>query len=77
MRTEVGLVAVDADAPYALVLGRREGAEAAAAGHLEDDLRALGDLVERELLARRLLDELLGVVLQDLMSGLAALAPAS
>ena len=51
VRPEEGLVAVDADPPDALVLRRRERAEAASAGDLEDDLRARCDLVQRELLA--------------------------
>src|SRR5215207_1547812 len=51
VRPEVRLVGVDADALDALLLGRVERSEAAAAGDLEDDLRALGDLVERQLLA--------------------------
>src|SRR5688572_14037923 len=51
--TQVALIGVDADALHALLLGRVERAEAAAAGHLEDDLGALGDLVEGDLLALR------------------------
>ncbi len=51
VRAEEGLVAVDADPPDALVLRRRERAEAASSGDLEDDLRARCDLVQRELLA--------------------------
>ena len=50
----------------ALLLGRVERAEAALAGDLEDDLRALRDLVERELLAEVLLDEVLGVAVEGL-----------
>src|SRR6201991_2338814 len=45
VRAQVGLVGVDADALDALLLGRVERAEAALARHLEDDLRALLDLV--------------------------------
>ena len=56
-RAEVGLVGVDADAPDVLLLRRVEGAEAAAAGDLEDDVGALGDLVQRDLLALRLVGE--------------------
>src|SRR5919107_1265085 len=63
---QVALVGVDADALHALLLGRVERAEAAAAGDLEDDLRALRDLVERELLAEVLLDEVLGVAVEGL-----------
>ena len=58
---QVALVGVDADAEHALLLRRVERPEAAAAGDLEDDLRALGDLVERDLLALGLVDEVLRV----------------
>src|SRR6185312_4026426 len=51
---EVGLVGVHADAPDALLLRGGEGPEPAAARNLEDDIRVLRDLVQRELLARRL-----------------------
>ena len=64
MVAEVALVGVDADALHALLLGRVERAEAALAGDLEDDLRALRDLVERELLALRLVDEVLRVAVE-------------
>src|SRR5215210_931027 len=70
---EVALVGVDADAHDALLLGRVERAEAALAGDLEDDLRALGDLVERELLAEVLLDEVLGVAVEGLDVGVGLL----
>ena len=66
---EVGLVGVDADALDALLLGRVKRAEAALAGHLEDDLGALRDLVERDLLALRLVDEVLRVAVQRLDAG--------
>src|SRR4051794_24030110 len=66
LRTEVALVGVDADALDALLLGGVERAEAALAGDLEDDLRALGDLVERDLLALRLVDEVLRVAVERL-----------
>src|SRR5215211_5429822 len=66
VRAEVALVGVDADALHALLLGRVERAEAALAGDLEDDLRALRDLVERELLAEVLLDEVLRVAVEGL-----------
>src|SRR5215213_4469527 len=51
-----------------LLQGARDDvrAEAALAGDLEDDLRALRDLVERELLAEVLLDEVLGVAVEGL-----------
>src|SRR5919106_1394796 len=53
------LVVVDADAPDALLLRRVERTEAAAACDLEHDLGAAVDLRERELLALRLVDEVL------------------
>ena len=62
---EVRLVGVHADAPAALLL-RREDAEAALAGDLEDDLRALRDLVQRDLLALGLIAEVLRVAELDL-----------
>src|SRR3954451_22910295 len=48
LRAEIRLVGVDADALDVLLLGRVERAEPALAGDLEDDLRALADLVQRE-----------------------------
>src|SRR4051794_32076169 len=66
LRAEVGLVGVDADALDALLLRRVQRAEAALAGDLEDHLRALGDLVERLLLAEVLLDEVLRVAVERL-----------
>src|SRR3954471_2016773 len=66
LRAEVGLVGVYADCLHALLLGRVDGAEPALAGDLEDDLRALGDLVERDPLALRLVDEVLRVAVQEL-----------
>src|SRR5215216_640534 len=66
VRAEVALVGIDADALDVLLLRRVERAEAALAGDLEDDLRALRDLVERELLAEVLLDEVLGVAVEGL-----------
>src|SRR3954454_594213 len=66
LAAEVGLVGVDADRLHALLLGGVDGAEAARAGHLEDDLRPLGDLVERDLLALRLVGEALGVAVEGL-----------
>src|SRR5581483_9262148 len=50
----------------ALLLGRVERAETAAAGHLEDDLRALADLVERDALALVLRHEVLRVAVERL-----------
>src|SRR3954470_7023087 len=66
LRAEVGLVGVDADRLYALLLGRVDRAETARAGHLEDDLRALGDLIERDLLALVLRGEALRVAVERL-----------
>ena len=63
---EVRLVGVDADRPGVLLLGGLERAEAASAGRCEDDLGAGCDLVERELLALRLVDEVLGVPGEDI-----------
>src|SRR5256885_1538446 len=57
LRAEVQLVGVDADPPESLRLRLIERAEAAAAGSREDDLRLLADLVERDLLALRLVAE--------------------
>ena len=61
MRAEVGLVGVDADAPDALLLRGVERAEPAASRDLEDDDRAARDLVQRDLLALRLVREVLRV----------------
>ena len=58
---------------HALLLSRVERAEAAAAGHLEDDLRAPRDLVERDLLALRLVDEVLRVPVKRLDLGIGLL----
>ena len=75
MVAQVALVGVDADPLHALLLGRVERAEAALAGDGEHDLRALGDLVERELLALVLRDELLRVAEEHLDFGFASAAP--
>ena len=77
MVVDVALVGVDADALDVLLLGGVERAEAALARDREDDLRALADLVERDLLALRLIDEVLGVGESVLTPGLAFFAPAS
>src|SRR3954447_6544414 len=66
LRADVGLVGVDADALHRLLLRRVEDAEAALARDLEDDLRTLRDLVERQLLALRLVDEVLRVAVEGL-----------
>jgi hypothetical protein len=58
---DVALVGVHADALDVLLLGGVERAESALTGDREDDLRALVDLVERDLLALRLIDEVLRV----------------
>src|SRR6266851_3664278 len=57
LRTELQLVGIDADPPEPLGLRLIERAEPAAAGGREDDLRLLADLVERDLLALRLVAE--------------------
>src|SRR6185312_3954941 len=51
VRAEVTLVGVDADAEDTALLRRREDTEAALTGDLEDDTGAVGDLVQRLLLA--------------------------
>src|SRR4051812_7965997 len=73
LRAEVGLVRVDADALDALLLRGVERPESALAGDVEDDLRALGDLVERDLLALRLVDEVLRVAVERLDAGVGLL----
>src|SRR5215212_12004490 len=50
-------------------------AQAALAGHLEDDLRALADLVERDLLALGLVDEVLRVGVDRLDARVGLLGP--
>src|SRR5215210_843959 len=59
LRAEERLVVVDADGLDVALLGGVDRAEAALAGGCEDDLRATPDLVQRELLALRLVDEVL------------------
>src|SRR5258708_39633281 len=61
VRAEVRLVDVDADAPDPGALRGVERAEAARAGDVELDLRALIDLVLCDRLALRLIDEVLRV----------------
>src|SRR5437763_3722228 len=70
-RMQVRLVDVDADPPDAGLVGRVERAEAARAGDVELDLRARVDLVLRDRLALRLVDEVLRVADQDLDAGIA------
>src|SRR4029079_2799185 len=65
VRPEVALVGVDADADDTALLGRREDTETALAGDLEDDACTVGDLVQRLLLALRLVDEVLRVGVRD------------
>ena len=63
--------------PHGLLLARRvERAEPAAARHLEDDPGAAGDLVERELLALRLVVPVGRVAVEHLDAGAAFSAPA-
>src|SRR5581483_8999243 len=65
-RTEVALVGVHADSELPLLVCRVEHAEPALARDLELDDGALRDLVERLLLALRLGDEVLRVVVERL-----------
>ena len=64
VRAEERLVVVDTDPPDAALVRRLERAEAAAARRGEHGLRAALDLRERELLALRLVDEVLRVPLK-------------
>src|SRR5215470_9258109 len=73
VRAEEGLVGVDPDAPHVLLLRSVERAEAAAAGDLEDHASALLDLVQRDLLALRLVGEVLRVPVQRLDAGVRGL----
>src|ERR671918_73435 len=72
---EERLVGVHADAPDLTLLGAVESTEPAAAGDLEDDVRAVGDLVERDLLALRLVDEVLRVAVERLDVGIRVRRP--
>src|SRR3954452_4950697 len=63
---EIGLIGIHTDTLRALLLHRVERAEPALAGHGEHDLRALRQLVEGELLALVLGDEVLGVGVERL-----------
>ena len=65
---QVRLVCIDPDALKALPLGGRQRAQTASAGHLEDDLRTLRDLVQRDFLALGLVGEVLRVAVQRLDS---------
>src|SRR5829696_5625226 len=60
------LVGVDADRHLPLLASRVDRAETAVTRHLEDDVRAAGDLVERDLLALRLVDERLRIRVHEL-----------
>ena len=64
------LVGIDADRIDALLHGGVERAQAAEAGDLEHDVGALRDVVERDLLAQRLVDEVVRVVVQQRDVGL-------
>ena len=64
VRAEEGLVGVDADAPDVALVRGGERAEAALARDLEHDRGAARDLGEADLLALRLVDEVLGVPVQ-------------
>ena len=72
---EERLVLVDTDSPDLLLLGGVECAEAAAAGDREDDGRTGGDLVDRQLLALRLVDEVLREVESVFVPGTHFFAP--
>src|SRR5690242_14910260 len=73
LRAEERLIVVDADRLDLLLLGGVDRAEAALAGGGEDDLRALVDLVQRQLLALRLVDEVLRVAAEHLHVGVRGL----
>src|SRR5215216_7419249 len=60
VRAEERLVGVNADAPNAVLLRRIECSQTTAARDLEDHAGALLDLVQRDLLALRLVGEVLG-----------------
>src|SRR6478672_4635107 len=66
VRPEEPLVVVAADPADALALGRVQRAETAAAGNLEHDARPLADLAQCDLLALRLVDEVLRVGVEGL-----------
>src|SRR6266550_682969 len=70
VRPEKRLVGVDADAPDVLLLGRVQRAQTAATRHLEDHARALLDLVQRDLLALRLVVPVLRVGIQRRDAGI-------
>ena len=76
VRAQERLVGVDPDSPTVALARGVESAEATTAGDLEDDVRAARDLVERELLALRLVVPVLGVVEDGLDPGAAFSAPA-
>jgi len=75
VRPEVALVCVDANTQDVLRTSGVERAEATRARDLELDDRALRDLVERLLLALRLVAEVLGVVVERLQAGVGLLRP--
>src|ERR1700733_7880783 len=74
-RREVALVGIDADHLGLRLDARRDHAEPAGAGDLEDDLRARVDLIERELLAREFIREVLRVRVEQLCRGIRSLDP--
>ena len=76
LRAEVRLVGVDADPPDALLLRCVEHAEPAAAGDLEDDVRAVGDLVQRRCLHFAWSTQSCEYAFSSLMPGSAFFAPA-
>src|SRR5438105_4627047 len=65
-RSDIGLVGVDPDGVDAGRLGSLDVAEAATAGHLEEDVAALADVALAHLDALLLVDEVLAVAVQDL-----------
>src|SRR5690349_7554642 len=73
LRADGLLVVVDADAPDLLLAGRVERAEAAAAGDLEHDVRARGDLRLGEALALGLVGERARVAVERLDARVALL----
>ena len=69
VRPEERLICVDADAPDLLLLRREQRSEPTQARDLEDSLRPVRDLIQRELLALRLIFPVLRVPPLDLHPG--------